>query len=58
VNKFSKRSYIIIGLFALVGLIFIIGLFRLQMLDPTYKVFATNNVLREIVQYPARGLDL
>ncbi len=55
-NKFSKRSYIIIGLFALVGLIFIIGLFRLQMLDPTYKVFATNNVLREIVQYPARGL--
>ena len=32
------------------------GLFRLQMLDPTYKVFATNNVLREVVQYPARGL--
>ncbi len=40
----------------LTGIIFMIGLFRLQVLDPTYKVFATNNVLREIIQYPARGL--
>ncbi len=40
----------------LTGLIFAVGLFRLQVLDPTYKVFATNNVLREVVQYPARGL--
>lgn len=45
-----------IGIFVLTAVIFIIGLFRLQVLDPTYKVFATNNVLREIVQYPARGL--
>ncbi|MBW6534423.1 MAG: penicillin-binding protein 2 [Mariniphaga sp.] len=55
-NTFSKRSYIIIGIFVLTGIIFMVGLFRLQVLDPTYKVFATNNVLREIVQYPARGL--
>lgn len=55
-NNFSKRSYIIIGIFVLTGIIFMIGLFRLQVLDPTYKVFATNNVLREIIQYPARGL--
>ncbi|WP_372949597.1 penicillin-binding protein 2 [Mariniphaga sp.] len=55
-NNFSKRSYIIIGIFLLTGIIFMIGLFRLQVLDPTYKVFATNNVLREIIQYPARGL--
>jgi len=31
-------------------------LFRLQVLDSTYKQYATNNVLREVVQYPARGL--
>lgn len=55
-NKFSKRSYTIIGIFGLVALTFIIGLFRIQMLDPTYKVYATNNVLREVTQYPARGL--
>ncbi|HZH73735.1 MAG TPA: penicillin-binding protein 2 [Mariniphaga sp.] len=55
-NKYSKRSYTIISIFVLVAFIFIIGLFRLQMLDPAYKVYATNNVLREITQYPARGL--
>jgi penicillin-binding protein 2 len=47
---------VIIGIFVLVGIVFTAGLFRLQVLDPTYKVFATNNVLREVVQYPARGL--
>jgi penicillin-binding protein 2 len=56
VDTFSKRSYVIIGIFVLTALLFIAGLFRLQVLDPAYKVFATNNVLREIVQYPARGL--
>jgi penicillin-binding protein 2 len=56
VNNLSKRSYVIIAVFALTGLIYIIRLFGLQVLDPTYKQFATNNVLREVVQYPARGL--
>ena len=28
----------------------------MQVADPTYKQYATNNVLREVVQYPARGL--
>lgn len=46
----------IIAIFGAVGLIFIVKLFNLQVLDPDYKEFATNNVLREIVQYPARGL--
>ncbi len=55
-NNFSKRSYIIIAIFALVGIVYIIRLFSLQVLNPAYKDFATNNILREIVQYPARGL--
>ena len=55
-DTYSKRSYVIVGIFVLTGLVYVIGLFRLQILNPTYKVFATNNVLREIVQYPARGL--
>jgi len=56
VNSFSKRSYVIIAIFLLTGLIYGARLFRLQVLDPTYKVYATNNVLRNVVQYPARGL--
>jgi len=43
-------------IFVLVALVFIGKLLRLQVLDSTYKQYATNNVLREVVQYPARGL--
>lgn len=53
---FSKRKYLIIGVFVTVGVIFTVKLFNIQVLDPTYKQNATNNVLREVVQYPARGL--
>jgi len=52
----SKRRFVVLAVFGVVGLIFIISLFRLQVLDPTYKQYATNNVLREVTQYPARGL--
>lgn len=53
---FSKRKYVIIAVIATVGLIFVISLFRLQVLDSAYKQSATSNVLREVIQYPARGL--
>jgi penicillin-binding protein 2 len=52
----SNRKYLIISIFVLVGLIFLIRLFFLQVVDTTYKEFATSNVLRKVVQYPARGL--
>ncbi|MDX8340982.1 penicillin-binding protein 2 [Draconibacterium sp. IB214405] len=55
-NNLSKRSYIVAAVFAVVALIYVIDLFRLQVLDSDYKQYATNNVLREVVQYPARGL--
>lgn len=52
----SNRKYLIISIFASVGLILVIRLFYLQVVDTAYKEFATNNVLRKVVQYPARGL--
>jgi penicillin-binding protein 2 len=52
----SKRRFVVHGVFAFVALVFLIILFRLQILNPTYKQYATNNVLREVIQYPARGL--
>lgn len=56
VNGLSKRSYVVIAIFAFIVLVYLVKLFRLQVLDPEYKQFATRNVLREVVQYPARGL--
>ncbi|MCK9207541.1 MAG: penicillin-binding protein 2 [Salinivirgaceae bacterium] len=55
-NPFINRKYIVGGIFALIILIFISRLFILQVIDPSYKLSASNNVLRYITQYPARGL--
>ncbi|MFW6371573.1 MAG: penicillin-binding protein 2, partial [Bacteroidota bacterium] len=55
-NGHSKRSFIIIAIFAVIVFAYLVKLFRLQVLDSSYKQFAARNVLRELVQYPARGL--
>jgi penicillin-binding protein 2 len=56
VDVYSKRKYLIIGLFSLTALIIIIRLFVIQVLDSSYKISAENNVLRRVVNFPARGL--
>ncbi len=55
-NPFQQRKLIIGGIFVLVFFIYIIRLFYLQVIDQSYKLSASNNVLRYITQYPARGL--
>lgn len=52
----ESRKIVITGIFILVGLIFVARLFFVQVLDDSYVLSATNNVLRYEVQYPARGL--
>jgi penicillin-binding protein 2 len=56
VDSFAKRKVIIILIFLLIGIIYIVRLLVLQVIDPTYKRSAANNVLREVIEYPARGL--
>ncbi len=53
---YANRKKIIIGIIILIGLVFILRLFQLQVIDKTYKLSASNNVLRYITDYPARGL--
>lgn len=55
-NPFKNRKYIIGGIFSLIILIYIGRLFFLQVIDQSYKLSASNNVLRPITKYPARGL--
>jgi penicillin-binding protein 2 len=56
VDTFSKRKFIIAGIMLGIGVIFILRLFTMQITNKTYKQFATRNVLRRIVTFPARGL--
>ena len=52
----ANRKYIIIGFIVIVGIIFVIRLFYVQILVDKYILSANNNVLRYMTQYPARGL--
>lgn len=55
-DSFANRRHIIRFIIILVGLVFIIRLFILQVVDSTYKLTASSNVLRYVTQFPARGL--
>jgi penicillin-binding protein 2 len=52
----SNRKFIVGIIFLVIGIIFIIRLFNVQVLDDKYKSESDHNVLREVTQYPARGL--
>lgn len=54
-KNLSERQYVIIGIFVVVGVLYLIKLFSLQVLDKELKRSADNNVLRYVTQYPARG---
>ncbi|MEL7585513.1 MAG: penicillin-binding protein 2 [Prolixibacteraceae bacterium] len=55
-DKFAKRKYIVGSVFIVIAIIFVIRLFFLQVVDSSYKQYATRNVLRRVTNYPARGL--
>ena len=55
-SKFQERYKVIFILFFSVTLIFLIQLFRLQIIDDDYKFSANNNALRYDVLTPVRGL--
>ncbi len=55
-NSYLNRKFVIITIFVVIGLVFIVRLFSLQVLDTSYKLSASRNILRHITDYPARGL--
>ena len=55
-NPYSERQTIIKGIFVVIGIIFALRLFLIQIVDNSYTLSANNNVLRYNTEYPARGL--
>lgn len=55
-RNLTDRKYIVIAIFILIGIIYLIRLFYLQVFDESYILSAENNVLRPTVIYPNRGL--
>ena len=54
-NPLSERRYIIMGVFVLVGLVFIARLFYIQVIDDSYKLNARNQSFRYTTEFPVRG---
>ena len=56
IRNYSNRKFIIGGFFCLIGIIFVIRLFSIQVIDDTYKTSSENNIIRKQTEYPGRGL--
>lgn len=55
-NNYSDRKFVIIGIIAIIGIIFLARLFYVQVLEEKYALSADNNVIRKKTVYPARGI--
>jgi penicillin-binding protein 2 len=55
-DLYINRKYVIMALIALASCVLVIKLFRIQVVENSYRISADSNVLRYITQYPARGL--
>ncbi len=53
---YADRKIVIITTFVVIGFIYLVRLFYIQVIDRSYTLSANNNVLRYVTQFPARGL--
>ncbi len=56
IHSYERRKFVIITIFVIVGIVFAVKLFMIQVWKDEYKLSAENNVLRYVTQYPSRGL--
>ena len=55
-KSYSDRQYIVMIIFLVIGFIFALRLFYIQIIDNSYKISSQNNSRRIITVYPGRGL--
>lgn len=51
----ENRRFVIIGFFAVVGLIYLARLFYLQVLDESYSIVSSSNSIKRVIEIPFRG---
>lgn len=52
----ANRYIVVMGIMLIAFIAIAIQLFRIQVFDDSYKLSADSNVLRRVIQYPARGI--
>lgn len=51
----ENRRFVIIGFFAIIGLIYLSRLFYLQVLDDSYSIVSSSNSIKRVIEIPFRG---
>lgn len=51
----ENRRFVIIGFFALIGIIYLFRLFYLQVLDESYSIESSSNSIKRVIEVPFRG---
>ena len=54
----SQQYGILRPMAIIIGVIMLIKLFSLQVIDPSYKLKARNNVVKKKTEYPSRGFNV
>ncbi len=54
-NSYFERRYTIAGIFIVIVIILLARLFYIQIIDNRYAIYASNNVRRQTIIFPARG---
>jgi penicillin-binding protein 2 len=54
-NKFFERRYVVTGIFIVIILTLLARLYYIQIVDDRYSLYASRNVIRNFILYPARG---
>jgi penicillin-binding protein 2 len=54
-NKFFERRYVVTGIFIVITLTLLARLYYIQIVDDRYSLYASRNVIRQFILYPARG---
>lgn len=55
-TTFSNRKSTLFTMFILIGVVFLMRLFYLQIIDDSSVFYANRNALRYVIQHPARGI--
>ena len=55
-QTYDTRRFVILGIFLVIGIVYILRLFYIQVLDDSYILSAENQALSHTVQYAPRGL--
>jgi penicillin-binding protein 2 len=54
-KNLANRRYVIAALVVVIGIIYVVQLFNLQLLSPQYRDYADSNAFLRRTLYPARG---